>query len=311
MTHSLMRKANARPQVSDLVINWHITEVCNYRCRYCYAEWDGVGRELLHDLRTSVRMLDEVFQYFGPTNQSNPLREHMDWQGVRLNLAGGEPLLYPERVLQLLQAAREMGFTVSMITNGSALSSSLAQRLAPHLSLLGVSLDSSVADTNRRIGRQDNHGALLRNDRLLESLMEVKRLNPELQLKINTVVNALNCDEDLSPLIQQLTPQRWKVLRMLPVLTNDLSVSDSEFLAFVARHRHLGRMLSMEDNTDMVESYLMIDPHGRFFQNAYGQSIYRYSRPIPEIGVAGAFAAVGVIPAKFCARYSNASGDAA
>jgi len=62
-------------------------------------------------------------------------------------------------------------------------------------------------------------------------------------------------------------------------------------------------MLSAEDNTDMVESYLMIDPHGRFFQNAHGQSDYRYSRPIPDVGVAGAFASVGVIPAKFCARY--------
>jgi len=199
-----MRKANARPQVSDLVINWHITEVCNYRCRYCYAKWDGAGRELLHDARASVKMLADLFQYFSPTNQSNPLREHMAWEGVRLNLAGGEPLLHPERVLELLQAAREMGFTVSMITNGSALSTSLAQRLAPLLSLLGVSLDSDVEDTNRRIGRQDTHGVLLRNDRLLESLMEAKCLNPELQLKINTVVNALNCDEDLSPLIQQL-----------------------------------------------------------------------------------------------------------
>lgn len=53
----------------------------------------------------------------------------------------------------------------------------------------------------------------------------------------------------------------------------------------------------------MLESYVMIDPNGRFFQNALGQSSYRYSRPILDIGVEHAFASVGMEPAKFCARY--------
>lgn len=39
MKHSLTRKGGVRPLLSELVINWHITEACNYRCRYCYAHW--------------------------------------------------------------------------------------------------------------------------------------------------------------------------------------------------------------------------------------------------------------------------------
>ncbi|EGR3240148.1 radical SAM protein, partial [Vibrio parahaemolyticus] len=33
MTTEQSRKAN------ELVINWHMTEVCNYSCKYCFAKW--------------------------------------------------------------------------------------------------------------------------------------------------------------------------------------------------------------------------------------------------------------------------------
>lgn len=303
MKHSLTRKGRVRPQLSELVINWHITEACNYRCRYCYAHWEGNNRELVHDIPTSALVLENLWQYFHPKNFANPLRRQMDWQGVRLNLAGGEPLLYPDRVHQILSNAREIGFTTSLITNGSLLSPDLAQQLAPNLSMLGVSLDSGISTTNRQIGRQSRHGQLLAIEHLEEAINAARRWNPELQTKLNTVVNGLNCHEDLSAVIHRLAPQRWKVLRMLPIVTNQLMVGDADFQGFVARHRALGDIMCVEDNAEMVESYVMIDPLGRFFQNAFGQSSYRYSRPIPEIGVAQAFATVGMDTAKFCARY--------
>ena len=310
MTHSLTRSWRVRPRLSELVINWHITEACNYRCRYCYAHWAGSGRELIHNIPATTRMLENLWLYFHPRNLANPLRRQMDWQGVRLNLAGGEPLLYPERVSQILLAARNIGFTTSLITNGSLLSPAVTVQIAPHLSVLGVSLDSGQSPTNRLIGRQGPHGQLLIVEQLAEVIEEARRCNSSLQIKLNTVVNALNCHEDLSVLLQRLAPQRWKILRMLPVITNELMVSDSDFQDFVARHQHLGHILCVEDNTEMVESYLMIDPLGRFFQNASGQSSYRYSCPIPDVGPEQAFAEVGVDAAKFCARYLGHLEDA-
>ena len=311
MTHSLTREGLLRPQLSDLVINWHITEACNYRCRYCYAHWSGGGRELVHNIPATAQMLENLWQHFHPKNLANPLRREMDWQGVRLNLAGGEPLLYQERVHQILSAARDIGFTTSLITNGSLLSPELAQQLAPYLSMLGVSLDSGVSTISRQIGRQSRHGDLLTIEQLEEAIAAARRWNPNLQIKLNTVVNELNCQEDLSALIRHLAPQRWKVLRMLPVVTDELTVSDADFQGFVARHQPLGDILCVEDNAEMVESYVMIDPVGRFFQNALGQSSYRYSRPIPEVGVDQAFAAVGMDPAKFCARYRGSLAEEA
>ena len=214
MKYSLTGNDRARLQNDELVINWHFTEACNYSCRYCYAHWSGSGRELFHNIQATAQMLENLWHYFDPQNLSTPLRRKMDWQGVRLNLAGGEPLLYPEHVNQILSKAKDIGFTTSMITNGSLLSPELAQQLAPYLSLLGISLDSGIANINRKIGRESRHGELLAIEKLQKAIIAARRENPKLQIKLNTVVNALNCHEDLSMLIQRLAPKRWKILRM-------------------------------------------------------------------------------------------------
>jgi len=55
----------------------------------------------------------------------------------------------------------------------------------------------------------------------------------------------------------------------------------------------------------MRESYLMVDPYGRFFQNSLliaGQG-YAYSPPILQIGAEAAFAQMTFDPARFSARY--------
>lgn len=301
----------ARPQLDALVINWHVTEVCNYSCGYCYAKWTSPGKELIHNFDNSRAMLTKVFQFFSPLNKQNPLRQFMDWKVLRLNIAGGEPLLYQEEVLRIMRFAKEIGFDTSLITNGSRLSMSVAKELASCLSMIGLSLDSVDASTNRGIGRFDRHAGLLDIGKLPEALAAAREINPKLRLKVNTVVNSLNCGEDINGLIHRLNPERWKVLRMLPIVTSDLAVSNTDFESFVNRHTSLGHVMCVEDNDEMGESYLMIDPHGRFFQNTVGQSGYQYSRAILDVGSAQAFAEVSLSPAKFCARYVGMSDEVA
>lgn len=70
---------------------------------------------------------------------------------------------------------------------------------------------------------------------------------------------------------------------------------------------HFDAILCAEDNRDMHESYLMVDPHGRFFQNdpqVEGQG-YLYSQPILEVGAAAAFAQMAFDSERFRARYSQ------
>jgi radical S-adenosyl methionine domain-containing protein 2 len=229
----------------------------------------------------------------------------MDWSSVRLNLAGGEPLLYVKRVLEMLPVASDIGFDVSLITNGSRLDRGLMASLAPSTSLLGLSIDSTSSWSNREIGRMDRHGRELDIVILADAVDQGRRRNPALKVKVNTVVNKVNQSDDLTSVIQRLRPEKWKVLRMLPVLGDRLAVSQQAFDDFVRRHAHLAAIRHVEDNQDMTESYLMVDPMGRFFQNAPGASAsgYRYSQPILEAGASAAFAGMRFSAPRFLFRY--------
>nr|WP_226461268.1 viperin family antiviral radical SAM protein [Quatrionicoccus australiensis] len=290
---------------SELVINWHLTEACNYTCRYCYSKWhaDGAGKELIHNAASSATLLAEIYRHFAPTPR-NHARLGMKWQSLRLSIAGGEPLLYDREIVRIATQAKAIGFNVSLITNGSRLTRPLMAELAPQLSVLGLSLDSALPAINREIGRADRHSLVLLQEELSEIVALGRKLNPDLRLKINTVVNALNFTEDMSPLIRQLSPDKWKVLRMLPTVTSDLSIADYEFAEFVDRHTLLGNIISAEDNSDMVESYIMIDPRGRFFQNSLSGGGYRYSAPILDVGGEAAFRQINWLAKKFISRYT-------
>lgn len=292
---------------TPLVINWHLTEACNYRCQYCYATWNppSCRRELIHDPVKTTALLSALYTFFRPGNSNNPLAQKMRWSSVRLNLAGGEPLLYADKVPSIVHQACDLGFEVSLISNGSHLTDELLHKLAPQLTWLGISLDSAIPVTNRAIGRVDRRGQLVDLERLAVSLANARKAHPSLQIKLNTVVNQLNHSEDLSALIKQFKPDKWKVLRMLPVVNQLLAINDEQFAAFVARHQAFAQILCAEDNQDMCESYLMVDPHGRFFQNSSliaGQG-YAYSNSILDVGAEEAFAEMRFDHKRFSARY--------
>lgn len=296
-------------QVEDLTINWHITEACNYRCQYCYAHWKDQPdrRELFHHPERTIDLLEQVFRFFHPENTQNPLRKVLSWKAVRLNIAGGEPSILKGRLVEIARTARQLGFRLSIISNGSKLSHEALQLLAPDLTCLGISLDSTDPAINRAIGRNDRHGKLLDVNELIENLRTARLLNPSMTIKLNTVVNRLNAGEDLSHLIEQVQPDRWKVLRMLPVLDKSLAVSDKQFAAYVHKHKAFAPIQCIEDHEDMCESYLMIDPFGRFFQNrpTLSGDGYVYSKPILSVGAGVAFSKMAFNPVSFQSRYTD------
>ena len=300
---------------TQLVLNWHLTEACNYRCQYCYAAWkeSACPRELIHDVEQTTALLRELYRFFHPTNHANPLARRMSWNSVRLNLAGGEPLLHARKLPAIVSQARALGFEVSMISNGASLTRELLDRLAPQLIWLGISIDSSSSETNRTIGRVDRRGKLLNLSDLASALDSARQLNPDFRLKLNTVVNQANHAEDMSGLLGRFAPHKWKVLRMLPVVNQHLSISEEQFAAFVLRHRAFVNILCPEDNQDMAESYLMVDPHGRFFQNSplIAENGYDYSRPILEVGADAAFSQMAFDIERFLARYTLQAGEGA
>ncbi|MEE9452986.1 MAG: hypothetical protein V3V13_01215 [Paracoccaceae bacterium] len=94
---------------------------------------------------------------------------------------------------------------------------------------------------------------------------------------------------------------------MLPVVNQNLAVSNAAFRAFVARHRAFRNVYRVEDNDEMLESYIMIDPLGRFYQNGENtlNNGYQYSPPILNAGAAEAFSNMRFSAERYAARYSE------
>lgn len=288
---------------SPIVINWHVTEACNYRCGYCYAAWAKPDeREVIRDAASTRALLESLFAHFAVRG---------DGSRPRLNFAGGEPLLLKERVLSTMKLARRIGFDVSVISNGSSLDMSYVSALAPELSVLGLSIDSIQPEVLTAIGRQDQRGRQLDFSLLARCIDVARCLNPDLVLKVNTVVSSANWHEDMSGVIQQLSPHRWKALRVLPVVNRNLEVTDAQFRSFVERHHSLEGVMVVEDNEDMQGSYIMVDPTGRFFQNRPGKHGYDYSPSILDAGAGEAFSRIGWSALKFEGRYAKASAKVA
>jgi thymidylate kinase len=130
-----------------------------------------------------------------------------------------------------------------------------------------------------------------------------------IRIKLNSVITALNWQEDMSALVRRIGPERWKAFQVLRIEgENDgkvepLLITAEQFEAFVQRHAHLaaeGLAPVAEDNDAMQGSYVMIDPQGRFFTNELGR--YVISEPILDVGVDAALAQVGWRHDKFIAR---------
>lgn len=304
MQHLLAGEGSARPEFPALVVNWHVTEACNYRCAYCYAQWEAPDRkEIIRNRRDTEALVRAIHAGFSGSPTSDALRTSQPARRVRLNFAGGEPLLFASRVLEAMQIARELELDVSLITNGSRLTPALMEKLAPLLTILGVSIDALDRESNLAIGRGDCSGRVPDVNDLADLLRLARSRNPDLRIKVNTVVNARNWHLDLTPLVQAIAPDRWKVLRMLPSTTTQLAIDRQQFEHFVSRHVHLRGVMRVEDNDDMTESYLMVDPHGRFFQNGRPAAGYSYSPAILDVGADAAAQTISWSPVKFATRY--------
>lgn len=224
---------------------------------------------------------------------------------TKLTFAGGEPLLSPW-FADVVKAAKGAGMTTSVVTNGSLLNGTLLRRLCDVLDWFVLSVDSVEQHTNRTIGRMTKSRPVTEH-RYVEICEQIKRVG--VALKVNTVVSSANWLEDMSSFIRDVRPLRWKILQVLPIAgqndrhVNRFLVSQAQFAAFVDRHRHLeneGIAIVPEANDDMIGSYAMVDPAGRFYDNVDGT--YSYSDPILDVGVEHALKQVRIDREKFVRR---------
>lgn len=274
-------------------LNFHVWQPCNMRCIYCFAGFSSVTQQLRdekHALRERALAV---------------VRAASDAGVEKVTFVGGEPLLCPW-LTELLMVATMCGMVTMVVSNGSTMNVGWIASHAHWLRWAAISIDSLDPTVNRQLGR--NVGNTLMPDAAFYGELIHALSARGVRTKVNTVVSALNWQEDFSAFLLHARPERWKVLQALHIRgENDdafprLVCSPEQFHNFVRRHRTLSdeMMLAAEDNAAMTESYLMVDPLGRFFSNAGG--VYCYSRPIWEIGWHEALRQVEVSEQKFIAR---------
>ena len=240
------------------VINYHITNRCNYHCTYCFGKFDGQNTPSLDDAK---RVIDNIASYFA----------HNQIINGRINFAGGEPTLYAH-LDDLIDYTSSLGIRVSIVTNGSLLTPERIRSWQGKVSCIGISIDSIDCDTNLTIGRccRNKVISLSHWSELTKAIHDCG-----IDLKINTVVSRLNLDENLSELYQALNPRKIKLFQMhLIEGINDQAqpyeITEREFESFCERHKAFESVMVAEPCKSMENSYLMINPEGKFQLNNNG-----------------------------------------
>ena len=208
----------------------------------------------------------------------------------KLNIAGGEPYLYPKFLTEILRYCKEelKVESVSIVSNGSLITEKLLKEQAPWLDILAVSCDSFNGETNRKIGR----GTDGENSTRLFQLADWCR-KYGIKFKLNTVVNIHNWDEDMVANMARLAPFRWKVFQCLVVEGENENatrkrdatkflVTDEQWKTFCERHKDLPCYIP-EDNKTMASSYLLLDEDMCFLDK--GEGMMKKSQSILEVGV--------------------------
>lgn len=129
----------------QLVLQWHITERCNWRCAHCYQESYTNPELTFHDLLTIKDQYVELLDY---VNQS---KFHMDVRG-HINVSGGEPFIRQD-FMDLLEIFKNDArrYSFGILTNGSFIDEAVAKRLkALGPSFVQVSIEGT-AETNDKI----------------------------------------------------------------------------------------------------------------------------------------------------------------
>lgn len=234
-------------------INLHITQKCNYACKYCFAHFDNNNdltlaqwRHIIDNLKTSG-IVDAI------------------------NFAGGEPVLHKD-FPAIVKYAYNQGFKLSIITNGSLM---LNPQLMPlelfgKFDTLGISIDSINPQTLVALGACNRSHEVLTYEGLSQLITLARSVNPDIKIKLNTVITNLNANEDLTVIGKEFGIDRWKMLRMKLFAHEGTSnaalvPSQADFDGFVARHYEVSEDVVPEN--DLTRSYIMVDNQGQLLDD--------------------------------------------
>jgi len=241
-------------------VNFYITSECDSKCKFCFSNH---GKKRL-TRNNAIRVIDML--------RKNGTQ--------KITFGGGEPTLH-ESLPDFVNHANSIGMKTAIVTNGSKLNE-VIQFCKP--SWVALSLDSGCRATQILIGR----GKANYISRTINLADKCRSLG--IKLKVNTVVCSYNIKEDMTSIVKRIAPNRWKIFQVLPTnpSARPLEITKNQFSKFVKRNTIKDITIIPEDINAMCQSYILIDPLGRFYHSDIRWP-HEYSQPILSVGVIKAF----------------------
>jgi radical S-adenosyl methionine domain-containing protein 2 len=279
-------------------INFHLWDSCNMRCKFCYATFTDI--KSYKNEKSSLTLLE----------QKNIIKQMTLLGTEKVNFVGGEPTLC-NWLPELVKYAKSLGLVTSIVSNGWKFKDiNYLNQYEGTLDWLGISIDSFHEESLIKIGRANVGKTPIKLDEYKSIFNNCDGIG--IKTKINTVVMSENYCEVLSPIINELKPKRWKVLKVMQVEGQNnkdfanCKISNSQFKEFIEANKlklSEGIVLIMEEDDLIRGSYIMIDPKGRFFDSTSGK--HHYSEPILSVGILKAVGQISFSEEKFIERGGN------
>jgi len=144
--------------MKEFGFQWHITNLCNLRCRHCYQS------DFTDDDDLSTEINKHIIKV---------ISEHLPDQAVSINITGGEPLLRPD-IFDIFDHLDDIGNIkeYNIITNAIPLNEKKIKRLETCIKLrqIKISLECSDSELNDKIRGKGSFKKIMANFELLKTL---------------------------------------------------------------------------------------------------------------------------------------------
>lgn len=199
---------------APLSVLWELTNICNLRCKHCYAS-SGTAR--IKELTT-----DEA---------KNLLEELHDMGVLQVSFTGGEPILRPD-FIEIAEFAHSLGFRLGLLTNGTIINQMIAKKIAECFRFCQVTLYAiSPKNHDWFVGAPNSFDKTVNGIKLL--------LDQNVSVGINMPVFKINFKEvnDVFRLAVELGVKRFAISKCLPLgrgkQLDSLLVEQNEYLMAV------------------------------------------------------------------------------
>lgn len=242
--------------MKNTVVDFRIIGACHMRCPFCH----GAPKEMPQSPASVVKMaLNKVWQADVAS---------------RVVFSGGEPLLRND-IAELIQYAHEtLGFSVYLSTTSWSDDAEnprlirIYEKIAQHLSCIGLPLDGHNDMLNLQMGRKVGHlGALNRTLEFFDNRA------PQHQTKLGTVVSKIN----LSSILRigdyvfnrngSFKPNTWRLYQFVPrgdgvANREKYEITAEEFARVVElAQREFGDIVSPLAEANHDQNYFFVEPN--------------------------------------------------